>query len=73
MPSKTKEFPSFVNPFWFLYPLKKKIWFLYPFKKHFGAYIPSKKIYSACILSGRALLSNGHSPYTAAHIILLMI
>ena len=34
IPSKTKEFPSFVNPFWFLYPLKKKS----------GSYIPSKNI-----------------------------
>ena len=34
MPSKTKEFPSFVNPLWFLYPLKK----------NYGSYIPSKNI-----------------------------
>ena len=53
-------------------PKKKNLVPISP-QKTFWCLYPLKKIYSACILSGRALLSNGRSPYTAAHIILLMI
>ena len=53
-------------------PLKKIMVPISP-QKQFWCLYPLKKISSACILSGRAFLSNGRSPYTAAHIILLMI